>query len=427
MTYRRRIIDDALDEHLPHLAAISLDGAKGVGKTATASQRASTFFDLSKAPQQALMAADVEQINGATPPVLIDEWQLVPEVWDAVKRSVDADRTGGRFILAGSAGAPDGVRIHSGAGRIISLRMRPMSLAERGVAEPTVSLQRLFVGDRPRVSGASPLALTDYVEEVVSSGFPELRELPQRTRNLALDGYVTRIVEKELPENGVMVRRPAALRAWLAAYAAATSTDAAYSTILDAATPGESDKPGRTAADTFREHLTRLYVLDPLPAWIPVFNPLSRLTKSPKHHLVDPAIAASLVRTGKDALLRGDGTRIGAGTGTWLGALFESLAVQSIRTYGDVFGATSGHLRTKARGQTPGREVDIILEGEDMQVIPIEVKLASTVDDRDVRHLNWLEKELGDRVVDKVIVTTGEYAYRRPDGVVVVPLALLCP
>ncbi len=337
--------------------------------------------------------------------------------------AVDEDNTGGRFLLTGSAGVAPGIRIHSGAGRVVSIPMRPLSLYERGIADTTVSLRALLAGTTPQVTGHSSLGLSEYVNEILKSGFPGIRDLPERARNVQLDSYLSRIVERELPENGVAVRRPQTLTAWLAAYGAATATDAAYSTILDAATAAEPDKPARKTVDTYREHLSRIFVLDPVPAWVPLFNPLKRLTRSPKHHLVDPALAARLMKVGKVGLLRGEGTRVAADTGSWLGALFESLATQSIRTYAEATGAQVGHLRTK----DTSREIDLIVEGGDRQVVAIEVKLAATVQDHDARHLNWLHDQIGDRLSDRVIITTGEYAYRRPDGVAVIPLALLGP
>jgi len=424
MAYRRRIIDATLDELFPYLGAIALDGAKGVGKTATATERAATVMDLSARGRREALTSNEDLILQVPSPVLIDEWQLVPDVWDAVKRAVDADPTGGRFLLAGSAGVAPGVRVHSGAGRIVSLKMRPLSMAEREISDPTVSLQTLLLGGAPAVGGHTSLGVSQYADEVLASGFPGIRHLPERPRDRQLDSYITRITEHELPENGVAVRRPRALRAWLASYAAATASTAAYTTILDAATAGEDEKASRATVDTYREELTRLFILDPLPAWIPAFNPLKRLGLAPKHHLVDPAIAARLVGVGKLGLLAGDGVSVSPTTGTWLGALFESLAVQSIRVYAEAAGAEVGHLRTI--GSYP-REIDVIVEGSDRRVLAIETKLASTVSDSDVRHLNWLGEQIGDRLVDKVVVTTGDTAYRRRDGVAVVPLALLGP
>lgn len=425
MEYRRRIIDDTLDELMPDLGAIALEGAKAVGKTATARQRATTFLALDDPARRQALAANLDLVTQVEPPVLIDEWQLEPPVWDRIRRAVDDDPTGGRFLLTGSADVPGDVRLHSGAGRIVRLTMRPMSIAERGLSAPSVSLARLLSGEQPPVGGTSSASLADYVDEIVRSGFPGIRGLSERAREAQLDGYLTRIVERELPENGIAVRRPAALRAWMTAYGAATSTDATYTAILDAATAGEPDKPARATVDGYREHLQRVFVLDPIPAWSPAFAPLQRLTRAPKHHLVDPALAARLVGLGAPALLRGEGAtaQVQPMMGTWLGALFESLATQSVRVYAERLGAHVGHLRTK----NTEHEIDLIVEAGDGSVVAIEVKLAGVVDDRDVRHLNWLGERIGDRLVDRVVVTTGEYAYRRPDGVAVVPLALLGP
>ena len=423
VAYRRRIIDEALDELFPDLAAIALEGAKGVGKTASATQRASTILSLNNPNEHAALASNLDLVTQVPPPVLIDEWQLEPSVWDRVRRAVDDDSTGGRFLLAGSAGVAPGIRIHSGAGRIVSMAMRPMAFSERDVHDPTVSLRALLDGESEEISGTSDMDAPAYADEILRSGFPGIRDLPTRARQLQLDSYVARIVERELPENGVSVRRPGALRAWLAAYAAATATNAAYSTILDAATPGKGDKPARQTATAYREHLQRIFVLDPLEAWIPTFSPLKRLTYTPKHHLVDPAIAARLVGIEEAGLLRGQGNRISAATGTWLGALFESLVTQSVRVYADAANGRVGHLRTK----NGDHEIDLIVEGENRSCIAIEAKLANTVDDHDVTHLNWLHRQIGDRLVDRIVVYTGRFAYRRSDGVAAVPLALLGP
>jgi len=298
-----------------------------------------------------------------------------------------------------------------------------MSMAERGICEPTVSLGALLRGEGTGIAGRTEVGLSHYVDQILASGFPGIRDLPDRARRLQLDSYVARIVDTELPENGIEVRRPEALRLWLQAYGAATATDAGYSKILDAATPGEKDKPARATVATYREHLTRIFVLDPVPAWSTVFSPLKNLTKTPKHHLVDPAIAARMMGVNKAGLLRGEGQRVGVATGTWLGALFESLVAQSVRVYAEVAGARVGHLRL----QDSTREIDLIVEGEDRSVVAIEVKLADTVGDNDVRHLNWLNSLISDRLVDRVLVNTGEFAYRRKDGVAVVPLALFGP
>lgn len=412
-----------LDDALADLAAIAIEGAKGVGKTATASRRATTVLSLNEPRTREIVAGNYDLVAEVDPPVFIDEWQLEPQVWERVRQAVDASPTeGGRFLLAGSAGLAPGARIHSGAGRIVNLTMRPMALSERGIEEPTVSLRSLHAGEAA-VKGATRLKTPAYVEEILRSGFPGIRDIPPRNRDRQLDAYLARIVDRDMPDNGITVRRPAALRAWMRAYAAATATTADYTKILDAATAGEPNKPSRQTVDVYREHLLRMFILDPVDAWIPSFVPLKRLTLAAKHNLVDPALAARLVGVGAKGLLVGEGDRVSTTSGTWLGALFESLAVQTVRVYAEAMSARIGHLRTK----NGDHEVDIIVEADDMTCVAIEVKLSDTVGDEDVKHLHWLKRQLGLRLRDSVVVNTGEYAYRRRDGVAVVPLALLGP
>lgn len=423
MVYLVRTIDSELDELFPHLAAIALEGAKGVGKTETAERRALTLAKLDSGQRRQIVAADPQSVLRGDRPILIDEWQRVPEVWDVIRRQVDRDRTGGQFLLTGSATPTPGATVHSGAGRIVQLRMRPLAVHERALVTPSVGLSGLLTGTRPHVSGSSPLALPDYADEITASGFPGIRGLPARPRRAQLDGYLTRALNRDLPDLGFVARHPQSLRAWLSAYAAATSTSASYNRILDAATPGESDKPARTTVTAYREMLTRLWLLDPLPGWVPSRSAFTRLQQAPKHHLADPALAARLLGATTDTLLTGEGNRIGPQGDTLLGSLFESLAALTVRVLAQAAEATVGHLRTR----NGDHEVDLIVQRADRRVVAIEVKLSTTVDDRDVRHLHWLRQQLGDDLLDAVVLTTGQEAYRRSDGIAVVPLALLGP
>ncbi|HVA73603.1 MAG TPA: DUF4143 domain-containing protein [Acidimicrobiales bacterium] len=165
-------------------------------------------------------------------------------------------------------------------------------------------------------------------------------------------------------------------------------------------------------------------MLDELPAWLPTRNHLSRLASAPRHHLADPALAARLLGIGADGLI--DNAPTGPEVprdGTLLGALFESLAALSLRVYAQGLDAGVAHLRT----HSGDREVDMIVERGDGRVVAVEVKLSQAVNDRDVRHVRWLAQRIGDDLLDAIILTTGAEAYRRPDGIGVVPLALLGP
>jgi len=420
--YLPRLIDPYLTELLDDLPAVVIDGAKGVGKTRTATRLAASTYSLVNRVQRATVEAAPELVAGAVPPVLLDEWQKLPWLWDYVKTWVDEAPTPGRFLLTGSA-TPRGVSLHSGAGRIVRVRMRPLSLAERQLTEPTVSLSALLDGAVERVAGASSVGLEGYVHEIVASGFPALRPMRPRARQVALDGYVAAIVEREFAEQGLLVRKPDVLMQWLRAYAAATGSTASYSSILDAATPGEAAKPAASTTLVYRDILTSLWMIDAVPAWLPAFSQFGALGKTPKHYLADPALAARLLRVTEDELLRGTtADPLGPQHGTVLGRLFEALVALSLQTYASVIGANLYHLRT-SRGE---HEVDFIVERDD-RVVAIEVKLAQVADTKDVLHLAWLAtKWPGDRLT-RVVVTTGPQAYSRPDGVHVVPAALLGP
>ena len=224
---------------------------------------------------------------------------------------------------------------------------------------------------------------------------------------------------------GHRVRNPAALRRWLRAYAAVTSTTASYETIRDAATSGEGNKPAKTTTLAYRDTLEAMWVLEPLPAWLPVGSHLSRLKRGPRHHLADTALAARLLNATVDSLLSG-GPAISvagrAGSPVLLGSLFESLVTHNLRVYAQAADARVSHMRT----WKDQREVDVIIEHEG-RVLAAEVKLGAEVTRGDTRHLLWLRDRLGPGLIDAMVVNAGAEAYRNEDGIAVIPAGLLGP
>jgi uncharacterized protein len=423
MTYTIRVLDRELDELLEALPALAIEGPKGVGKTETASRRAATIHRLDDPNRLSLAEAEPRRLLDGEAPILIDEWQRLPESWDLVRRAVDEGAGPASFLLTGSA-SPDETGSHSGAGRIPTIRMRPLALSERLDDDASVSLSELLQGSRPALAGETSFGLGDYVDEILASGFPGLRGVFDRALRLQLDGYIERVVDRDFPELGHSVRNPAGLRRWMAAYAAATSTTTSFEKIRAAATGEEGEQLSKDAARPYRAVLERLWLLDPVPAWQPTRRHLSRLTAASKHHLADPALAARLLGATPSALL--ENAELGPPIprdGTLLGALFESLVTLCVRVYAQSAEATTGHLRTFSGD----REVDLIVEALDKRVVAIEVKLKRTVADDDVRTLRWLQSKIGDELLDAIVITTGENAYRRSDGIGVVPAALLGP
>ncbi len=287
-----------------------------------------------------------------------------------------------------------------------------MGLHERGLVIPSVSFAELLAGDR-NIQGTTTFGLSDYIAQVVASGFPGIMGAAPRLRRALLAAYLDRVIDRDLPEAGFGVRRPETLRRWLSAYAAASSMTTAYSNLLDATTGGDGSQPTRVTTLAYRDHLTRLWLLDPVPGWLPASTPIRRLQQAPKHQLADPALAVSLLGLTEAKLLT---------TGAQLaGPLFESLVTLGVRILAQAAEAKVYHLRTNA-GE---HEVDLIVEGADGTVLGIEVKLAGSVSDSDVRHLRWLRDQIPGRVANLVVITTGPQAYVRADGVIVLPLAML--
>lgn len=230
----------------------------------------------------------------------------------------------------------------------------------------------------------------------------------------ALDGYIDQIIQRDVAEAGHRLRRPETLRRWLRAFAAATGTTASLEAIRDAATAGDGSTPAKATVLAYHGALERLWVVDDVPGWAPSLRQLTKVGQAPARHLADPALAVALLGLDTAGLLS---------DGVLLGRMFESLAALSVRVFAQAAGARVWHLRTHGGDH----EVDLIAERRDGRVVAIEVKLGSAVEDRDVAHLHWLAGRIGDRLVDMAVVHSGPHAYRRRDGVAVIPLELLGP
>ena len=422
-----RLIDTRLATLLDGLPAVNIEGARGVGKTWTASRHARTLIAVDDPDERAQLAHLGRRFTASLDyPVVLDEWQRLPETWDRVRRAIDDDPAPGRFILTGSA-SPAQAPVHTGAGRIVNIRMRPLSLAERSLEAPTISLAALITGDGTgAIEGSTPIDLGRYVDEILRSGFPGIRDLPPVAREAQLDAYLEQTVRHDLADG--RARRTRTLTDWLRAYAAGVATTAAYDSIAAAATSTEGSTPAASTTRQYRDLLEEMWILEPVRGWSPSENDFKRLTTSDKHHLCDPALAARLLRTGAAGLLGVGRPAQTALKGVprrtrMLGPLFESLVTQSVRVYASLCDAAVHHLRDKG-GE---HEIDLIVEGPDRRVVAIEVKASAAPRPGDTRHLLWLRERLGERLADAVVVTTGSHAYRDRHGIAVVPAALLGP
>ena len=284
-----------------------------------------------------------------------------------------------------------------------------------------MSLKSLLQGDTESAVGAQcPVTSAQYAGSIVGSGFPGLHGLSERAARSALNGYLENVVQREFPEQGLAVRRPQTLRDWLRAYAAATATTASYTTILAAATPGQDNKPARSTVTGYRDVLDQLWLLDELPAWLPTDNVFARLATTPKHFLADPGLAAALLnRTADDLLTRAEGSL--AATPCSERSLNTCVAL-SVSVYADAISARVSHFRERESG----REVDLIVEQGDANCGDRDQVSAR---DRFTGLTHSIGSANGSETgsTASVVINTGSVCYRRDDGILVLPAALLGP
>jgi predicted AAA+ superfamily ATPase len=303
-----------------------------------------------------------------------------------------------------------------------------LSLQERALDDATVSIHDIFEQSGSctfPIVGETKISFDNYLDEILLSGLPALRVTNEKNRQRLMTSYIDNLLTHEFKQEGITIRQPNTLRRWLTGFAAAMSSTAGYNEILDVATAGEGNKPTAKTTIAYREALEKLWLIDELPPWIDGEDYYSRLKKSPKHYMADTAIGVTLLGLSKGKLL-GDDRNGGVETkfdlkyGNIIGRLFEALVFQSLRVYAVVNDAKLSYFHT----QNGDREIDFILT-QGTETVAIEVKTAPYVEDKDVRHLKWLKEQMGSRLADAIVITTGQLAYRREDGIAVIPAVLL--
>ena len=408
MTYLRRHTDQRLVHLLSVHPACLIEGIRGVGKTSTATRLAASVLRLDHPLTAAEVSADPDVVCGSLPePLLIDEWHRVPEVWDAVRRMIDSDRRQGRFLLSGSSRTAVSADIHAGAGRILALRLRPMTLSERLGRVPVVAIEELAEHGIEAVRGErSPFSPSEQTAPAIHSGLPGYLGLKAADQQEVLRSYLDLAIARDLAEISSRARNTPKLRRYLRAYAAAVATTADHSTIYRAA------DLAKATGESYHDLLDRLGLIEELPGWSN--NRLKRLTKRPKRHLVDPAFAAADHHETPE-ILRSLRTR--------LGALFESVVVCQIRATAEArgLGWRFGHLRSAGADH----EVDLIADLPDGGVVAFEAKLGKVVSTADARHLAVLRDSLGERFRAGLVVHPGTVAIRIDRRIAAVPLGVL--
>ena len=415
--YMPRIADREVERALGASPAVVIEGPRACGKTWTGRRhsRSEVPFDAAFENRLAAQIAPRELLDGPVPR-LLDEWQLAPGVWDAMRRACDDRGRKGQFILTGSADPPDDATRHSGAGRVVRVRMRPMSLFESGESSGSVSLRGLLASE-PASGPAPPLGLADIADLACRGGWPGLLGDEPAAAQLQLRGYLDEISRTDISRVDGVSRDPAGVRRLLASVGRNVGTQATFKTL--GADIGGAQTLHPQTVKSYLDALARLFVTEELPAWRPHLRSRAELRRAPKRYFADPSLAIAALRANPDRLM---------GELSYFGLLFESLALRDLAVYARANDWELSHYRDSS-----GLEVDVILTSLDYrQWAAVEVKLGGAEPvEQAVESLRRLRDRIDTaRMGDPsklIVVTAGGPAFEYPDGTAVVPITALGP
>jgi len=405
MAYRHRLIESRLIDSFSRLPAIMVTGPRAAGKTTTTARLAKTIINLDQPNVAAAFRADPDvQIARLTEPVLFDEWQEVPEVLGAIKRSVDRDYRPGRFLLTGSVRASVDPTLWPATGRVASLHLGPMS--QREIAGCTVNsiFERLQLGEIPNPTMS--INLEQYVELACRGGFPQaaLADNPT-TAKLILDGYAQQLLLNDARADSSR-RDSQRLRQFITAIAI-NSSGIYASKFLN-----ESAKINNATAQSYEALFIELGIVESLAAWST--NHVERVTSMPKRLLADSGLMARLLHLDPSDIML---------DATMLGRVIETFTINQLlaELYAEDTRGRAFHLRTEKGRQ----EVDLVVEMGDQSLVAIEVKAQSAPSSDSAKHLLWLKQKVGDRFGAGVVFHTGPMSYRLADRIWALPISTI--
>jgi predicted AAA+ superfamily ATPase len=414
-TYLQRIADRELEERLGYIGAVLIEGPKACGKTATATQHARTVFRFDEDDTaRSFVKLSPERLFDDPTPILFDEWQVEPAIWNKVRRQVD-DRDGkGLFILTGSATPTDDATRHSGAGRFSVMSMRPMSLFESGHSNGEMSLAKLLDGERQTGLGTH-LKFDELLERIVIGGWPELVDADETGARRWLRDYLTNIVEVDIQKLGSR-RDPDNLRRLLESLGRSVG-QATKASELAKDVGGEGGPIAKETLSAYLTALSRLHLLDNSEAWLPHMRSRARLRTAPVRYFVDPSIGPAALGVGSTELM----SDLNA-----LGLHYEALVIRDLRIYAQPFNA-----RVDSWRDSNGNEVDAVVTVGPNKWGAFEVKLSPDAIDEAAASLLRFKANVdttrhGEPSCLGVITSTGAGGLRE-DGVHVIPIGCLGP
>lgn len=415
--YLKRIADQTLESALEASGAVLIEGPKWCGKTRTAKEKAksSLFMQDPDNTSSYLKAADTKPsllLKGATPR-LIDEWQMAPVLWDAVRFAVDERNENGQFILTGSAVPQDNITQHTGTGRISRMLMRPMSLYESLDSNGSVSLEELF-NKKQDIEGVSTLTIEQIASAIVRGGWPSSIETSEKVSLKKAYDYVEAVINIDVSRVDGVDKNPSRVRALMRSLARNTATMANMTTIQKDMSSDDTLISDKTIA-SYINALRRIFVVEDLAAWNPAMRSKTLLRSSAKRFFIDPSIATSVLRANTQSLLEDFNT---------FGYLFESMCIRDLRIYAQSIDGEVFYYQDRS-----GLEADAIVHLKDGRWGAIEIKLGSKEIEKACINLNRLKNKIDlDKMKEPsflMVITGTQLAYRRDDGVLIVPVGCL--
>ena len=414
MNYYKRIADKLLAERLQSSGAVLIEGTKGCGKTETAKQQSASVVRFDADEQVKIkMEIDPKTVLTGTTPCLLDEWQEYPQIWNYVRREVDERKRKGQFILTGSATPDDKAKRHSGAGRFSVIKMRPMSLYEKGWSTGEVSLTALMKGEAPNSETVS-FDLGEFAEKITLGGWPGLIGESATEGFRFVSDYMTLIAEVDISKVSDKRRDPYKVTRLLQSLARNISTEVSLTALSKDTGGSDNELDDETIAD-YLSALERLMAVDNLPAWNTHIRSSDMLRKSPKRHFADPSMAVGALGLSVDKL---------TADLNYFGLLFESLTIRDLRIYADANGGKAFHYR-----DSRGLEIDAVVEYADGTWGAFEIKLgigaADAAADNLLKFAAKIDTDKTKAPAALTVITGNGFAYRRPDGINVVPISTL--
>ena len=419
-SYRPRIVDSALKRKLRGKGAVLIEGPKWCGKTTTAEQVFKSTLSVDDPStvntNKILSEIDPERLLTGDHPRLLDEWQVAPKLWDAVRHHVDRHKGQGQFILTGSSVPADiSETIHSGTGRFGWLVMRPMTLYESGDSTGDVSLASLF--ESQPISGCSDLDLDRLTFLICRGGWPESVNMDD---DVALDqafDYIDAVIRNDMSRVDNIRRDPQKVRMLLRSYARNQGTQISQASISADISSNDTEGVSEETVSEYLQALRKLYVIEDMKAWNPNLRSKTAIRTSDTRYFVDPSLAAASLRIGPQDLINNLNTT---------GFFFEALAVRDLRVYAESLDGDVYHYKDDL-----DNECDVVIHLRDGRYALLEVKLGGErLIDEGVRTLKDVLRRIDTDKMGKpafmaIITGTERYAYRRDDGIIILPLGAL--